>query len=411
MNFVVSSPGKTILYGEHAVVYGIPAIAASVALHTYISVQELPSTQPPKVELDFPSVGLRVFWSLNDIHSALQAVKPELKTDIGSTDNISNELDPALHACVQKLVASVVPPEEQFKKAAAEAFLYLFMSINPQISSSLKFSTTSTLPIGAGLGSSASFSASLAAALLKVANLLSNSTSHEKAMELITKYSFLGECCIHGKPSGIDNVVATRGGAVYFKRSSTPGEAPLVKPYSDFPELQLILTDTQVPRLTSQLVAQVAQIKQKWPKIFEPLMAAFKQVVEEADALLSESPADPQFADKICELAELNHGLLSTISVSHPALEKVRDVSKELGIGTTKLTGAGGGGCAITVASKPEENGNAAPSIDRFKEMLGDQFRVFATSLGVKGVGYAPLDGATDVNNGAELSKLEWTYY
>lgn len=411
MNFVVSSPGKTILYGEHAVVYGIPAIAASVALHTYISVQEMPSAQPPKVELDFPSVGLSVSWPLSEINNALQSVKPDLKADIGSTDNISSELDPVLYASVQKLVASVVPPEEHFKRAAAEAFLYLYMIISPQNTPSLKFSTTSTLPIGAGLGSSASFSASLAAALLKVASLVSDSTSHEIAMELITKYSFLGECCIHGKPSGIDNVVATRGGAVYFQRSSTPGEPPLVKPYAHFPELQLLLTDTQVPRLTSQLVAQVAQIKQKWPKIFEPLMAAFKQVVEEADALLSESPVDPQFAEKICELAELNHGLLSTISVSHPALEKVRDVSKELGIGTTKLTGAGGGGCAITVASKPTAGSNASPSIDKFKEMLGEQFRVFATSLGVKGVGFAELGNATDVKNGAELSKLEYTYY
>jgi mevalonate kinase len=75
---------------------------------------------------------------------------------------------------------------------------------------------TSHLPIGAGLGSSAAFSASLAAALM-----IWHGHSEEKALEdlyvreefttKVNLWAFRAEKLIHGNPSGIDNCVATYG--------------------------------------------------------------------------------------------------------------------------------------------------------------------------------------------------------
>ncbi|KAJ8608773.1 hypothetical protein MRB53_039458 [Persea americana] len=49
----------------------------------------------------------------------------------------------------------------------------------------------------------------------------------------------------------------------------------------------------------------------------------------------------------------VNHGLLTSLGVSHPRLERLRYLVDQAGVGWTKLTGAGGGGCAITLL-KPE---------------------------------------------------------
>lgn len=77
---------------------------------------------------------------------------------------------------------------------------------------------TSELPLGSGLGSSASFCVSLSAALLALSDSASLDFSHpgwsvfgENELELVNKWAFEGEKIIHGKPSGIDNSVSTFG--------------------------------------------------------------------------------------------------------------------------------------------------------------------------------------------------------
>lgn len=49
------------------------------------------------------------------------------------------------------------------------------------------------------------------------------------------------------------------------------------------------------------------------------------------------------------KLMNMNHGLLCALGVGHPALTKVAEISAKHGSMACKLTGAGGGGCAITL--------------------------------------------------------------
>ena len=45
-----------------------------------------------------------------------------------------------------------------------------------------------------------------------------------------------------------------------------------------------------------------------------------------------------------------NHRHLVSLAVSHPSLERIKAITKEEPYGlSTKLTGAGGGGCAVTL--------------------------------------------------------------
>lgn len=83
----------------------------------------------------------------------------------------------------------------------------------------------SALPIGAGLGSSASYAACISAAflqlfgLLKVADSDKAQTIDDAQATLINDWAFLAEKVIHGNPSGIDNAVAVRGGGLTFERA------------------------------------------------------------------------------------------------------------------------------------------------------------------------------------------------
>ena len=75
---------------------------------------------------------------------------------------------------------------------------------------------TSHLPIGAGLGSSAAFSASLAAALMlwhghAQEKSLGDLAVREDFTAKVNSWAFRAEKLIHGNPSGIDNCVATYG--------------------------------------------------------------------------------------------------------------------------------------------------------------------------------------------------------
>ena len=79
----------------------------------------------------------------------------------------------------------------------------------------------SALPIGAGLGSSASYAACISAAFLQLFGLLNVAAGaiDDAQATLINDWAFLAEKVIHGNPSGIDNAVAVRGGGLTFERA------------------------------------------------------------------------------------------------------------------------------------------------------------------------------------------------
>lgn len=66
--FVVSAPGKVILFGEHAVVYNKSAIAAAVSLRTYMMV--VPNSEPGHdrtIRLQFPDIKLDFECPVDDL--------------------------------------------------------------------------------------------------------------------------------------------------------------------------------------------------------------------------------------------------------------------------------------------------------------------------------------------------------
>ncbi|GMG32533.1 unnamed protein product [Ambrosiozyma monospora] len=88
---------------------------------------------------------------------------------------------------------------------------------------------------------------------------------------------------------------------------------------------------------------------------------------------------------RLMELIRINHGLLVALGVSHPSLERVKALCDQLHIGETKLTGAGGGGCAITLLD--EDMLTDVRFAELKKKFDTEGFETFKTTLGGKGVG------------------------
>ena len=205
-------------------------------------------------------------------------------------------------------------------------------------------------------------------------------------VERINRWAFVGELLIHGNPSGVDNTVSSAGKAVIFKREDY-GKPPAVRFLREFPELPLLLVNTKQSRSTAVEVAKVGALKEKYPEITDLVLDAIDRVTNRAERLVRASDFDVEDSESIKSLGELfdlNQGLLTTLGVSHPKLQRIKEIADSVGVGWTKLTGAGGGGCTITLL-KPEVGEEKLAHLE--DELSSEGFERFETSLGGDGVG------------------------
>ncbi|KAL8964817.1 MAG: hypothetical protein Q9183_004200 [Haloplaca sp. 2 TL-2023] len=389
--FMTSAPGKVIVYGEHAVVYGKAAMAAAISLRSYLLVTALSKSQRT-ITLRFPDIGLEHSWKIEDLPWSTFSQPSKKKYYYDLVDKLDPELVEAMQPHLSVISPKMTAEDRKTHQNAASAFLYLFLSLGSRNFPGCIYTLRSTIPIGAGLGSSASISVCLSSAILLQLHTLSGPhpdqprEEAELQIERINRWAFVGEMCIHGNPSGVDNTVATGGKAVVFKRGNY-SQPPTVTPLREFPELPLLLVNTRQSRSTATEVAKVAALRKARPSIAEPILESIDKITESAYELISAPDFDAKDSASVKTLGDLmaiNHSLLAALGVSHPKLERIREHVNSVDIGWTKLTGAGGGGSAITLL-----NERATPSNLKVLENLldGEGFEKYETTLGGNGVG------------------------
>jgi len=342
------------------------------------------------VSLRFPDIDLSHTWNID-------ALPWEMFSRPGKKKfyyDLVTELDQDLVAAIEPHLVGVSQDRPQHERkihhAAALAFLYLFLSLGSPKFHGCLYTLRSTIPLGAGLGSSASIAVCMSAALLLQLRTLSGphpDQPYEEArlqVERINRWAFVYEMCIHGNPSGVDNTVSTQGKAIVFQSYSRP---PTVKPLWDFPELPLMLIDTRQPKSTLHEVAKVGKLKKTHPKLVGSILDAVDKITQSASSLINENDFDSTELEslrKVGELMTINHGLLVSLGVSHPRLERIRELVDHEEIGWTKLTGAGGGGCSITLM-RPEV---PKEKLEKLEERLdAEGYQKFDTTLAGDGVG------------------------
>jgi mevalonate kinase len=384
------------------------------------------------VSLRFPDIGLDHTWDIDDLPWDIFQAEGKKKTYYDTV----TQLDPELSEAILPFIAQVAPDSDtsisdhnrRILRSSATCFLYLFLSLSsPTQHAACVYTVRSTIPVSAGLGSSATISVCLATALLHQVHALSgphrDQPKEEAGLQVarINAWAFVGELAIHGNPSGVDNTVASYGKAAFYRRTDY-NRPPEVRFLPNFPELPLLVVNSKQPRSTAVEVAKVAHQRETFPDVTNAILDGVDKVTMEALKLLEgDGPAtdDPSVLRKLGQLAAINHGLLSSLGVSHAKLEQIRGLVDTAGLGWTKLTGAGGGGCAITFLNQDVDStqdsdssassGGSSSALDDLLEELEEAgFDPFTTKLAGDGVGVlypAVLDNASGEAGGEDIDQ------
>lgn len=220
--------GKLILFGEHFVVYKVPALVGAVAAYTDCECERLPTP------------GLKVI----DNRPAV----PDYK----------------------------VTKAEEADAALRLVFKHFGIDLERE---GFKVTFGGDLCCASGIGASA-------AQVVSLARALSQTLKRPMSENEINAAGYEGEKGYHGTPSGIDNTAATFGGILRFQR--TDGE-PIFEKKKILTPMKLVFASTGITSSTTTVVGDVRAKKENDPVWFEGLLQKYIALVEKAERALEEA--------------------------------------------------------------------------------------------------------------------------
>ena len=299
-----TAPGKIILFGEHAVVYGRPALAIPVLQVGATVTIDMDPTAPPggnwldHITIDAPEIGRK---------GTLASYHPRQGPDPLATL--------ILNVCTALSVSS--PP-----------------SMHIRISSSI--------PVASGLGSGAAVSVALIRALAV-------SLGKTLPIEQVSMLAYEIEKLYHGTPSGIDNTVITYAQPVYFRKDHPIETFPVGKPFT------LVIADSGKSAATRASVGDVRKQWQAEPERLERIFSSIAEIVQ-----LARQSIQAGDVKNLGKLMNRNHTLLQDLTVSSHELDRLTAAALTSGAMGAKLSGGGRGGNMIALVQPDAAPGLAA---------------------------------------------------
>ncbi len=300
--FEHQAPGKLILFGEHATVYGHPGIATPIDIGMRIRVSHDP--EGPRL------------------------IRPQFKQYFGESE-----------------------PEGSFEilSRAVQTGLAIYNLEKEPIA----LEVASDLPVGMGLGSSAAFSAGVCRALRRYAGhegLESENSLFDDVQKL--------ESIFHGTPSGMDAATVLADGVLWFRKGPPREIRPIRIPT---PPSGLICI-VEPGASTLEQVRMVRQTLATDPQRVQGLLDEIGRVVVKAGSLLGSGDLVEvgELMNRNHELLSQLGVSTEKLDQAVALLQKQGDV---LG---AKLTGAGGGGAVIALTSPAEQNRLVEQLSDQF---------------------------------------------
>jgi mevalonate kinase len=326
-----SAAAKLILCGEHAVVYGRPAIA-------------------------LPLAGIRARADVADDRAG-SGITVHAR-DLHRRWRVAN--DP--HGPISQLITSVLT---YFQTQQA-------LSSHHPITRSpdLRITISSTIPIASGMGSGAAVATAVVRAL---AAHLGRQLSPAEISALV----YASEQRFHGTPSGIDNTVIAYEQPIWYIRppttdhrpptsdvaqwSSVVGRqsSPTIEPITIAAPFTLLIGDTGVRSATR---LSVGEVRKRW----QADSARYEALFDQVGAIVTQARQILEHGDipALGPLLSRNHTLLQQIGVSSPQLDALVAAAQAAGALGAKLSGAGWGGVMLALVA-PDTRVRVAAALEQ----------------------------------------------
>ncbi len=291
----VTAPGKVYLFGEHAVVYGEPAVPCAIERRARVTVEQLSQPTLRVHAEDLTLDGFTVEYGLSD---------DDLDVDAPST----------LVAAATEYVDEAIGQVRDAVDAPSTGF---------------EVTIESDLPLGAGLGSSA---AVVVAAIEAATRELGIELDREELADRAYRVEYEVQ---DGQASRADTFCSTMGGAVRVEGDDCRRLGA--------PELPFVVGFDGGAGDTGELVAGVRRLREEYDFAADTVETVGDLVRAGEDALAAGDVAE------LGRLMDVNHGLLSALGVSAASLDAMVWAARDAGAAGAKLTGAGGGGCIVAL--------------------------------------------------------------
>jgi mevalonate kinase len=302
---VSSAPGKVYLFGEHAVVYGEPAVPCAIERRATVTVEPRDDDHVRVVAEDLTLDGFTVEYSgSTDSGPDVDVPRPLVQAAMGYID-----------AAVDQARDAADAPEAGFD-----------------------ITVESAIPLGAGLGSSA-------AVVVAGIDAATRALGVDLSAEEIADRAYRAEHEVQdGQASRADTFASAMGGAVRVEGDDCRA--------IDAPALPFVVGFDGGAGDTGELVAGVRALREKYDFAADTV-EAIGDIVREGEGLLADADPDAEpdseLLGSLGELMNFNHGLLEALGVSSRSLDSLVWAARSGDAYGAKLTGAGGGGCIVAL--------------------------------------------------------------
>jgi len=292
--------GKLILFGEHFVVYKVPALVGAVSAYT-------------DCEFEFMEDG---------------------KTGLEIVDD-----------------RPAVPLYKEKKKKEGDVAIGLVLKhfgLDPS-ERGIRLRFSGDLCCASGIGASAAQVVSLSRA---IGFALPKTLTEDE----INAAGYEGERGYHGTPSGIDNTAATFGGVLRFQRTDT--DPIFIKKKMKEP-IRIVYASTGITASTTAVVGDVRAKKEADEEWFSDLLTRYVDLAQRGEEAL-----DVGDLPALGKLLNENHQLCQELTISCKELDDLVDAARAAGAVGAKMSGTGRGGLMLALTPTEECQNHVAQTLE-----------------------------------------------